>query len=76
MVSGGDRPYSLKPIGFYPAFAGSVYYKKIGRLSDGAKNYKLFRRESEEGRAEYYEDMYGTLAQLINVVSLAMWVPV
>ncbi len=75
MVSGGDSNYDLRPIGAYPAFQLAFCTKKIGRLNDGAKNYKLFRRASEEGREEYYSDMYGTMAQLINVVSLALWGP-
>ena len=75
MVSGGDKPYSPLPIMVYPGLGVAFCNKRLGNIDDGPKNYKLFRRASQEGREEYYEDMYGTMAQLINVVSLAMWVP-
>ncbi len=44
-------------------------------LDDGEKNYKIFGRADEAGRNEYVKDLYDTMHQLINVVSLAMWVP-
>ncbi len=52
-----------------------AFCKKIVRLKDAEKNYKLFSREDEEGRKEYYRDSKEMIALLKNVVSLAVWVP-
>ena len=37
--------------------------------------YKLFSRENESGRSQYYRDLEAMIDQLYNVVSLAVWVP-
>ena len=39
------------------------------------KRYKLFARENESGRAQYYRDLESMIDQLFNVVSIAVWVP-
>jgi len=75
MVSGGDKAYALRAVAGYPALQVAFTTKKIGLLSDGEKNYSLFRRASEEGRQGYYDDLVSTIFDLINVVSLALWVP-
>jgi len=66
MVNGGSK-YSFGVIGALP-FLGV-------RLDDGPKNYKRFGRESEEGRARYYEELACMVEHLQNCVSLCMWVP-
>ncbi|MCL2300458.1 MAG: glycoside hydrolase family 2 [Firmicutes bacterium] len=66
MVNGGAK-YDFGVIGVLP-FLGV-------RLNDGPKNYRRFGRESEEGRAQYYEDLECMLEHLENCVGLAMWVP-
>ena len=38
-------------------------------------HYRLFARRSEEGRREYYAELDEMIAQLINVPSIALWVP-
>lgn len=37
-------------------------------------NYKLFARDDEEGRAQYYEDLKGMGETLYNYPSIAVWV--
>ena len=66
MPSGGSS-YSFGVIGILP-FLGV-------RLNDGPKNYARFGRESESGRAQYYEELACMLDHLQNCVSLAMWIP-
>ncbi len=37
--------------------------------------YKLFARESKEGRGQYHRELEETVRHLYNAVSIAMWVP-
>ena len=75
MVSGGSGVYNGLTIGFKP-FLGLLFNnKKIGHMDDGKRNYAKFHRQSEEGRDEFYRDMYTTMETLINAVSLCLWVP-
>ena len=37
--------------------------------------YKMFKRDDEEGRAQYYKDLKGMIEQLYNYPSIAVWVP-
>lgn len=64
MVSGGTS-YNFFAIGILP-FVGI-------HLKDD--KYKFFSRADEEGRKEYINEMYDTVARLKNCVSLAVWVP-
>ncbi len=75
MVSGGDSKPKTRVVGAYPFFGMATASRKIGNLSDGKKNYKLFSRASNATREEYYRDLEGMLRQLVNVTSLALWVP-
>lgn len=75
MVSGGDSKPKARVVGAYPFFGMALNNRKIGNLSDGKKNYKLFSRCSDETREEYYRDLDGMLRLLVNVTSLALWVP-
>ncbi len=38
-------------------------------------NYKMFRRDDAEGRAQYYEDLKEMIEQHYNYPSIAVWVP-
>ena len=44
-------------------------------LSFKDKKYKLFAREDESGRSQYYRDLESMIDQLYNAVSIAVWVP-
>lgn len=44
-------------------------------LSFKDKKYKLFAREDESGRSQYYRDLEAMIDQLYNAVSIAVWVP-
>lgn len=37
--------------------------------------YTMFKRESKEGRDQYYKDLKGMITSLYNYPSIAMWVP-
>ncbi|MBQ8994998.1 MAG: glycoside hydrolase family 2 [Oscillospiraceae bacterium] len=47
----------------------------LSRFSLKDDNYRLFARESEDGREEYYRELNDMIAQLYNFVSIAVWVP-
>lgn len=68
MVSGGSQ-YSMPMVCYLPTLFPGI----SGRLRDD--NYKLFSRESEEGRREWIKECEETIDYLYNVVSLAVWVP-
>jgi hypothetical protein len=74
MVNGGGRVNQL-PAGILPAFHLALNSRKLGNISDGEKHYKLFSRENEAGRAEYYENAGEMIDLLYNCVSLCLWVP-
>lgn len=38
-------------------------------------HYKMFKRDDEAGRAQYYKDLQGMIEQLYNYPSIAVWVP-
>ena len=67
MISGGRQPYS-------PIF---TVYNQFCYTShpDGKRYYKLFGRESEEGRREYYRNLRRMIDQLYNVPSIVLWTP-
>lgn len=44
-------------------------------VKDGPEQYAMFRREDEEGRRQYYEDLSGMVAALYNHPSIAVWTP-
>lgn len=75
MIPGGDGPFKARAIMVYPALALGTLIRKAGMCNDGKKNYKLFSRESQETRDEYYSEMYQMMDVLMNVTSLCMWVP-
>lgn len=75
MVSGGDSDPKTRVVAIYPFLGMVTANRKIGNLTDGKKNYKLFSRGSEQTREEYYKDLDATLKLLVNVTSLALWVP-
>ena len=74
MVNGGGRVNQLTA-GILPAFHLALNSRKLGNISDGEKHYKLFSREDEAGRAEYYENAGEMIDLLYNCVSLCLWVP-
>jgi beta-galactosidase/beta-glucuronidase len=74
MVNGGGRVNQLTA-GILPAFHLALNSRKLGNISDGEKHYKLFSRENEAGRAEYYENAGEMIDLLYNCVSLCLWVP-
>lgn len=75
MVSGGDSNPKTRVVAIYPFLGMVTANRKIGNLTDGKKNYKLFSRGSVQTREEYYKDLDATLKLLVNVTSLALWVP-
>ncbi len=48
-------------------------YPLVRYLKDS--NYRLFRRQDEEGRKQYYEDLQTMVTQLYNHPCIAAWVP-
>ena len=65
MINGGE---SYKPLTVTaPCFAEGL------RIGD--HKYSLFGRENADGRRQYYVELYELLTNLINCVSIAMWVP-
>ena len=74
MINGGGK-YNFMTIGTLPFFGLLTANKKIGRFSDGEKNYKRFAREDAAGREEYYKDSEAMIEHLYNVPSLALWTP-
>jgi len=44
-------------------------------ISDGEKHYKVFARDSQETRDEFYRDLDATVNGLYNVVSICLWTP-
>lgn len=75
MVSGGKGKYNDLTIGLNPFFGLLFNNKHIGHMDDGKRNYAKYHRQDEEGRDEFYRDMYRTMDALINVTSLCLWVP-
>jgi len=65
MPSGGG---TYSPLVMFPPLM-------IKGLSFKDSNYKLFSRENESGRAQYYRDLEAMIDQLYNTVSIAVWVP-
>ncbi len=74
MVNGG-YPVKQSAVAVCPAFQLATCTKKVGVLSDGEKNYKLFSRDDPKGRKEYYTDAERMINTLYNTVSICMWVP-
>lgn len=64
MINGGGR---------YNAFTIST--PLITGIHFKDRHYGLFARKSEEGRRQYYAELEEMLSQLINVPSIAVWVP-
>lgn len=64
MINGG---------GHYNAFTVST--PLITGIHFKDSRYRLFGRQSEEGRRQYYRELEEMLHQLINVPSIALWVP-
>ncbi len=64
MINGGGR-YNIFTISS-PLITG-VHFKDC--------HYRLFARKSKEGRNQYYKELEEMLKQLMNVVSLCLWVP-
>ena len=65
MINGGERSKPLTVTA--PCFAEGL------RIGD--HKYSLFGRETADGRRQYYVELYELLTNLINCVSIAMWVP-
>lgn len=68
MVSGGTR-YSLPLVCYFP----TLFPAASNHVKDG--NYKLFGRDSKEGRKEWTAECMETVDYLYNVPSIAVWVP-
>jgi len=64
MVNGGGKYKNLTILS--PIVTG-IHFKD--------SRYKLFARESKEGREQYLRELDETVLHLYNAVSLAMWVP-
>ena len=69
MPNGGAQDYPMWLV-TYAANASDFLSRK---LKDD--KYKLFGREDEAGRAQYYQDLAGMLKQLAHFPSIAAWVP-
>lgn len=74
MVNGGS-PVNQLAVAVCPALQLGTCSKKVGVLSDGPKNYKLFSRDDAKGRREYYTDAERMIDTLYNCVSICLWVP-
>ncbi len=64
MVNGGGK---YKTLTISSPLITGVHWKD--------RRYKLFARESRDGREQYRSELEETVRHLYNVVSLAMWVP-
>lgn len=64
MINGGGRynPFTISS----PLITG-LHFKD--------SHYRLFARKSKEGRNQYYKELEEMIRQLMNVVSLSLWVP-
>ncbi|MRI84591.1 glycoside hydrolase family 2 [Aerococcaceae bacterium WS4759] len=69
MPNGGAQDYPMWLV-TYAANASDFLSRK---LKDD--KYKLFGREDEAGRAQYYQDLAGMMKQLAHFPSIAAWVP-
>ena len=69
MPNGGAQDYPMWLV-TYAANASDFLSRK---LKDD--KYKLFGREDEAGRAQYYQDLAGMMKQLAHFPSVAAWVP-
>lgn len=67
MISGGRQPYSTL-FTVYNQFCYTCH-------KDGKFNYRLFGRESEEGRNYYYKNLHRMIDHLYNVPSIVLWTP-
>lgn len=65
MINGGGRYNPL--VVSLPVFFENMSIKD--------SHYRLFARDSEEGREQYYRELRELLGHLISCVSIAMWVP-
>ena len=74
MVNGGGRVNQLTA-GILPALHLALNSRTLGNITDGEKHYKLFSREDETGREEYYSDAAQMIDLLYNAVSICLWVP-
>ncbi|MBQ7689290.1 MAG: glycoside hydrolase family 2 [Clostridia bacterium] len=74
MVNGGGEVNQLSAA-LLPGLQLAFNQKKLGRLNDGEKQYKIFSRTDENGRAEYYVDAERMIDTLYNCVSICLWVP-
>lgn len=64
MINGG-RQYN--PLVISTPLITKIHFKD--------SHYSWFARSDEEGREEYYRELHEMIEQLINVPSIAMWVP-
>ncbi|MBR1811264.1 MAG: glycoside hydrolase family 2 [Clostridia bacterium] len=67
MVSGG--PYESNIL------VGVLPNMNIRRIDDTAKNYKLFKRDNAEDRAEFKRELNEMIDVLYNSTSICCWVP-
>ena len=65
MINGGRKDY--KPV--------AITLPLVTGISFNDHRYKLFRREDEEGRREYYRELEEMIHLLYNTPSVVMWVP-
>ncbi|MCR5102013.1 MAG: glycoside hydrolase family 2, partial [Butyrivibrio sp.] len=69
MVSGG-YDYSKPLVSYLP----TLFPKVFSSMPDGPESYRMFRRESAEGRKEWTEEMIATIKLLINCPCISTWV--
>lgn len=74
MINGGGEVNQLTAA-VLPALQLGLGTKKVAKIKDTEKNYKIFSRADEAGRKEYYVDAKRMIDALYSVVSLALWVP-
>ncbi|MCH5197796.1 MAG: glycoside hydrolase family 2 [Oscillospiraceae bacterium] len=74
MINGGNEVNQLTAA-VLPAFHLATNSRRLGNIKDTEKSYKLFSREDEKGREEYYIDAKRMIDSLYNCVSLCLWVP-
>ena len=49
-------------------------WRRFGRIISD-HHYSVFKRQDEEGRKQYYEDLQGMIRHLYHYPSIAVWVP-
>ncbi|MBR0090912.1 MAG: glycoside hydrolase family 2, partial [Lachnospiraceae bacterium] len=68
MVNGGSAPSKL-----FTSFLPTLFPKAFTHLSDGPRAHRRLGRADKEGRAQFVNELKGTVSQLRSSPSIVMW---